>query len=167
VLYIGLLLGLVPVQTTVLHYASVGGVRPDLCLLASVLIGFFAGEVEGGLMGLALGFVQDLFSADELWLNMISKGLIGLLAGFMGRHLAHATPAAFFGIILGISATAGVFSLLTGWQEGDLTGIWQLTETVLFPQALYDAIVGALVYWVLLRRGFLDQDFVVGRFPYG
>ena len=50
-LYAGPVLGLVPIQTTVLQYASIGGIRPYLCLIAVCLVGFVAGEREGMLLG--------------------------------------------------------------------------------------------------------------------
>jgi cell shape-determining protein MreD len=65
-LYLGLILGLVPLQVTGLQYASIAGIRPDLTLIATFLIGFLSGEIEGLLMGLLLGCVQDLFSAGSL-----------------------------------------------------------------------------------------------------
>lgn len=68
-LFVGFILLLVPLQTTVLGSISPFGIRPDLCLIAACLIGFLTGQVQGLIMGFFLGFVQDLFSASDLWLN--------------------------------------------------------------------------------------------------
>ena len=72
-LFISLIFLLVPLQTTVLSSISPFGIRPDLCLVAACLMGFLTGQVHGFVLGFFLGFVQDLFSASDLWLNTITK----------------------------------------------------------------------------------------------
>ncbi len=156
-LYAGLLLGLVPIQTTVLHYASIGGIRPDLCLIAACLAGFVAGEREGMMLGFALGFIQDLFSAGELWLNLVTKGLIGFLAGLVGRFLANATPVAMLATLLGLSVVSGTVFLMAVRMGEGLADLFFVTRSILLPQALFDAAVGTGAYWLIARRGRTDH----------
>lgn len=151
-LYAGLVLGLVPVQMTVLHHVSLGGIRPDLCLIASCLVGFLFGELEGMLLGLLLGFVQDFFSAGELWLNMVTKGTIGLLAGLAVRYLAYTTPMAILGTILGLSCLSGTVFLLAVRTGGGLAEAVLAVRSVLIPQAAFDAVLGAGLYWLIADR---------------
>jgi len=156
-LYAGLVFGLVPVQTTVLHYASIGGMRPDLCLVTACLVGFLAGEFEGMMLGLALGFMQDLFSAGELWLNMVTKGSIGLLAGLAGRYLANATPVAMLATMLGLSILSGTVFLVSVRTGQGLADAFLAVRSVMLPQAVLDAAVGVGVYWLIVSRGRPDQ----------
>lgn len=156
-LYAGLLLGLVPIQTTVLQYVSIGGVRPDLCLIAACLTGFFAGERDGMMLGFALGFIQDLFSAGELWLNLVTKGLIGFLAGLVGRLLANATPVAMLATLLGLSVVSGTVFLMAVRVGEGLADHFYVTRSILLPQALLDAVVGTGAYWLIARLGRADH----------
>lgn len=82
--YLILVLLLVPLQTTLLPHLSVWNIKPDLGLVAAALVGLFAGELEGLLVGLAIGWVLSLFSAGELWFSLLTNGGVGLLAGFLG-----------------------------------------------------------------------------------
>ncbi len=91
--YVLLALVVVPLQTTLLHYVSIIGVRPDLGLVAACLVGFFGGELDGLILGVILGCSQDMLSAGDLWVNVATKGGAGFLAGLAGRHMAHITPA--------------------------------------------------------------------------
>lgn len=150
-LYTGLIVLLVPVQTTALQHASIGGIRPDLCLVAACLVGVFAGEIEGLLFGLAVGFVQDLFSAGAPWINLATKGVVGLLAGLAGRHVANATPTTLLGLMLGLSLLSGVAVLALGGPSGGLANTWLTVRTVLLPQAAFDAAVCAGAYWLVTR----------------
>ena len=89
--YLILVLLLVPLQTTLLPHLSVWNIKPDLGLVAAALVGLFAGELEGLLVGLAIGWVLNLFSAGELWLSLLTNGGVGLLAGFLGRQVSQVT----------------------------------------------------------------------------
>lgn len=155
-IYTGLILGLVPIQTTILDAISVGGIRPDLVLVAVGLVGFIMGPFEGLLLGFALGFVQDSFSAGQLGLNVVTKGLCGLLSGLTSRYVTNATPATTSAIVLTLSIISGVVVLLSG-RGGESVGdafyrLWAL----LVPQAVYDALIAAAVYWLIGWR--LKQD---------
>jgi len=161
VIYLTLVFGLVPIQTTVLAHASVGGIRPDLCLVAAILVGFFAGELDGLLLGLALGFVQDLSSAGELWLNLMTKGSVGFLAGVAGRYAANATTIAALAAILGLSLLSGTVFLLTVGPRG-LGDASFAVRAVLLPQAMWDAVLGAGMYWLLAKRFRREQEILEG-----
>ncbi len=149
VLYGLLLLGLVPVQTTILDHVGIGGLRPDLVLVAAVLIGFTMGPFEGLLMGLALGFVQDFFSASQLGLNLVTKGVSGFLGGGASAYMTNATPVTASAVVLVLSILSGLvflLSVMAGEGVGAVVyGVW----AILLPQAGYDAAVTAGVYWLI------------------
>lgn len=147
-----LMVALVPIQTTVLEHVSIGGIRPDLCLIVVCLVGVMSGEVHGMFLGLALGFAQDIFSAGELWLNMVAKGMIGFLAGFVSRHLANATPGAMLTLILALSFLSGLVFLVVERAGTGLLDALLGVRLLVLPQAAFDAAVGTGVYWLVAGR---------------
>jgi len=165
--YVALMLSLIPIQTTVLEYASIGGIRPDLCLIAAFLVGFLVGEGAGGMIGLALGFLQDLFSAGHLGINLLTKGIIGLLGGVFGRHLANATAVTVMSILLMLSALSS--AVVTAWfHGGNQPDFLTSLRGSIMPQALYDAALGGLLYWLVpdqrrRRDEFVDEITLFGR----
>jgi len=158
-LYATLIFGLVPLQVTGLNYAGIAGIRPDLTLMATFLIGFLSGEIEGLLMGVLLGCVQDLFSADSLWVNLMTKGMIGILAGLLGRHLANATPVTACAFLFVISVLFG--STVAVWirVEDNFSGVSHMIQSVVVPQALFDATFGAAIYWLMPGRRRREAEF--------
>ncbi len=151
-LYVALVLGLVPLQTSLAHYLSLGGVRPDLCFVAAGLIGFLAGPVEGVLIGIALGLTQDLFSAGALWLNVIVKGAVGLLAGLAGRQVTNATLATFVATVGGLSMLAGLVFLFMVRGGGELGDRLVALLSILLPETLLNTALGAVLYWLVPFR---------------
>jgi hypothetical protein len=149
--YVAMIAVLVPLQAIVLPHLSVWNVKPDLALVAVCLIGFLAGELEGVVVGLALGWGMSLFSADNLGYSMLTKAGIGFLAGFAGRQVAHMTPAV---LALGLMIASAVAGLVTASSLplGDEQDLWWALRTVVLPQACFDAVVGCLVYWLSWSR---------------
>ncbi|HKP01184.1 MAG TPA: hypothetical protein VJU02_06100 [Nitrospiraceae bacterium] len=151
VIYLILVLLLVPLQTTLLPHLSVWNVKPDLGLVAAVLVGLFAGELEGLLVGLVIGWILSLFSAGELWLSLLTNGGAGLLAGFLGRQVSQMTSVSLgLGLLL-VSLVSGAFAALN-FQHFDGSQMWWMIESIVFPQACFDGIVGGVLYWILSQR---------------
>ena len=151
VIYVILVLLLVPLQTTLLPHFSVWNVKPDLGLVAAALVGLFAGELEGLLVGLAIGWVLSLFSAGELWLSLLTNGGTGLLAGFLGRQVSQMTSVSLgLGLLL-VSLVSGAFAALN-FQHFSGSQTWWMIESIVFPQACFDGVVGGALYWILSQR---------------
>ena len=149
--YLILLLLLVPLQTTLLPHLSVWNIKPDLGLVAAALVGLFAGELEGLLVGLAIGWVLSLFSAGELWVSLLTNGSVGLLAGFLGRQVSQVTSFSLgLGLLL-VSLASGLVAAMS-FKALDMSQMWWMVESIVFPQACFDGVMGAGFYWLLSRR---------------
>jgi hypothetical protein len=149
--YLILVLLLVPFQTTLLPHLSVWNIKPDLGLVAAALIGLFAGELEGLLVGLTIGWILSLFSASELWLSLLTNGGVGLLTGFLGRQVSQVTSFSLGGVLLLVSLVSGLFAAMN-FKGLDMAQMWWMVESIVFPQACFDGAVGAGFYWLLSRR---------------
>ena len=149
--YLILVLLLVPLQTTLLPHLSVWNIKPDLGLVAAALVGLFAGELEGLLVGLTIGWVLSLFSAGELWLSLLTNGGVGLLAGFLGRQVSQMNSVSVGVGLLLVSLVSGMFAAMN-FPHLDVSQMWWMIESIVFPQAFYDGVVGAGLYWLLSQR---------------
>jgi len=150
-IYLILVLLLVPVQTTLLPHLSVWNIKPDMGLVVAALVGLFAGELEGLLVGLTIGWVLSLYSAGELWLSLLANGGVGLLAGFLGRQVSQVTSFLLGGILLLVSLVSGLFAAMS-FKGLDMSQMWWMVESIVVPQACFDGAVGAGFYWLLSRR---------------
>jgi hypothetical protein len=150
-MYAILIASLVPIQSIFLPHMSVWGVMPDLGFIMVCLVGLFGGELEGLLVGLALGWVMSLFSAGDLFASMVTKGGIGYLAGLAGRHVVYLTPVV---LVLGLLVTSCLAGLLTAFllTLNDQQDWWWAVRAVVLPQAMFDAVVGGVLYWVVWSR---------------
>jgi hypothetical protein len=162
-LYTALVLLLVPVQTTVLPHATILGVKPDLGLVAAAVVGLLAGELEGLLVGLVIGWVLNMYSAGDLWLSLVTKGGAGLFAGLLGRQVAHVTPMVLAIGLLVLSLAGGMVAAFSV-QHVTMAETWWMIQSIALPQACFDAVLGALMFWIADRRLLIDRARVLERF---
>lgn len=155
-LYGGLVLLLVPVQTTLLPHVAVWGIKPDLGLVVAAVVGLVAGELEGLLVGLAIGWVLNLYSAGDLWLSLVTTAGAGLFAGLLGRQVAQVTPTILAIGLLFLSMAGGLVAVLS-MKNATLSDTWWMVQSVVVPQACFDAVLGAGLLWVLGQRFMLQR----------
>lgn len=156
--YATLIAGLVPIQSILLPYLSVWDVKPDVGLIAVCLVGLFGGELEGLLVGLALGWVMSLFSAGDLLSSMVTKAGVGYVAGLAGRQVAHITPVV---LVMGLLVTSCLAGLLTAFslKPNEEQSLWWAIRAVVLPQACFDAVVGGVLYWLVWSRVNVERMF--------
>ena len=155
-LYFVVIVGVVPIQSVLLPHISLWDVKPDLGFVAVCLVGLIAGELDGLLVGLALGWAMSLFSAQDLMSGAIMKGAVGFVAGLAGRQVVYLSPLVFVAGLLVVSCSAGLitpFVLKLSVQQDWWWAVW----TIVLPQACLDAVLGGAIYWLMWNRLNIEQ----------
>ena len=155
-LYFIVIVGVVPIQSVLLSHISLWDVKPDLGFVAACLVGLIAGELDGLLVGLALGWAMSLFSAQDLISGAVLKGTTGFVAGLAGRQVVYLSPIVLMAGLLVVSCLAGLitpFAIKLSMQQDWWWAIW----TVVLPQACLDAVIGGLIYWLMWSRLNIEQ----------
>ena len=155
-LYFVVIVGVVPIQSVLLPHISLWDVKPDLGFVAACLVGLIAGELDGLLVGLALGWAMSLFSAQDLMSGAIMKGAVGFVAGLAGRQVVYLSPVVFVAGLLVVSCLVGLitpFVLKLSVQQDWWWAVW----TIVLPQACLDAVLGGAIYWLMWNRLNIEQ----------
>jgi hypothetical protein len=155
-IYLGVIVGLVPVQSVLMPHVTLWGVKPDLGVVAMCLIGLLWGELDGLLVGLALGWAMSLFSAQDLSSGALLKGAVGFVAGVAGRQVIYLSPVVFVTGLLVVSCLVGLvtpFVLKLSVQQDWWWAVW----TIVLPQACLDAVMGGAIYWLMWSRLNIEQ----------
>lgn len=146
-LQIVLCLGTVVAQATLSTLLSVNNIYPDLCLILACIVGFLTNEYKGLMIGLTIGLFQDLLAPGGIGLNMILKGLAGCLAGVTTHTISTVTTGAVVIVTLVLSLGCGLASLIVAYPVLDGPGALHAISWTLVPQALYNSLLAAAIFW--------------------
>lgn len=139
---LGVLCGaLVLFQTAVMTHLRIGGVMPDLGLVATVAVAYRAGPETGALFGFAAGAATDLFLQTPFGLSALTWVLVGYLAGVVQEGLVRSAwwvPPVFGGL----GCLVGGLAFLA---IGALVGQEQLWTARSLRLAVGAAVYGAAV----------------------
>jgi rod shape-determining protein MreD len=150
--YFTILLLIIPVQASLLAPLSLDGIKPDLALALLYIIGLLTGPMEAVLAGMAIGLVQDIGSASLIGFSGLTRGLIGLSAGLLGRRVLDLTSRSNSLFLAAFSLLEGIFiALFLQMFYGSIPFVSLLVGRIL-PRALYTGVLGAVLLRLIIRK---------------
>lgn len=149
----------VALQSTILGWIAIGGVRPDLALIVLVFVALRKGAMVGQVAGFASGIVEDFASVSPLGFHMLLGTVIGFLAGLPSGNL-FVDPLAM-PILLTVTATivkglvSGIVSALFGLEASG----FRYFAGRLWIEAGYNALLSPFLFAALnLVRMFKQSE---------
>ena len=142
-------------QATLVPHLAIAGIKPDLPLVAVVLLGYGRGAGAGTIAGFLIGLAQDLTNPAFLGLNALVKSLLGHATGALRAHL-DAGSLPMRAAVLFVAVLAHDFVYLTIFTRLELSELFLGLLTRSLPTAVYTTVVGTWAFGALgalLRRG--------------
>ena len=141
-------------QSTLFGRYPVAGIRPDLLMLALLVLVNLSGPVEIILYGFLLGFLQDVYTPENLGLNAFTMSVMAYLLDKVKEKLTFEQfpvkiATAFVACLVHDILYFSFYTRLEGVMMAKLL----LLESI--PGAVYTSLlfVGFLIIWDWLRRG--------------
>lgn len=142
-------------QATLVPHLALFGVRPDLPLVATVLLAYARGSTTGTVAGFFIGLAQDVTNPAFLGLNALTKSLLGHVTGALRANLdASSLPMRF--AVLFVAVVAHDVLYLAVFTRLALSELLLGLLVRSLPTALYTALVGMWAFALLgplTRRG--------------
>ena len=141
-------------QTTLLTFAPIQRVRPDLLLILTIYFGFSTSTVSGGLLAFCMGTLLDLFSGNVFGLYAFTRSLIFFTTRLF-KHEFYWEGFSFqlaFVFITAMLEGLLLLVLLAGLSSGPLRNLFPAIVTTLLPQSLCTALI-TLPLFFLFRKG--------------
>jgi rod shape-determining protein MreD len=153
--YLVVLLLILPVQAGLLNPLSIGGIKPDIALAVVFIIGLITGPVEGAFAGMGIGLLQDIGSASLLGLTGLSRGMVGLLSGLLGRRVLDIDNPMIVLFLVALSIAEGLFIALFLQTTYGAVPFLSLVAGRIVPQALYTGLCGLLLLHLIKKKNVL------------
>ena len=129
------------IQTSVLHFFNIEGVKPDLVLLIVVYLGLVKGSDIGCLSGFFFGLIEDAYSRMYLGSNAFTKTLLGFFCGLGGRRLY--TQSLFSHVLcVGLGTIVDVVILLS------INGFIPNWKKLILYETLYNVAICPFIVYI-------------------
>ena len=141
-------------QTTLLAFAPIQRVRPDLLLILTIYFGFSSSTVSGGLLAFCMGYLLDLFSGNVFGLYAFTRPLIFFVTRLF-KHKFYWEGLSFqllFVFIVAMLEGLLLLVLLAGLSPGPLRNLFPAMFTYLLPQSMGTALITPPLF-SLFRKG--------------
>jgi rod shape-determining protein MreD len=138
-----IVVGLV-LESTLLAHLRVGGVRPDVLVIAVIAVAMVDGPVTAAVFGFAAGLVSDLLFANHVGVSALVYTVIGFGMG-VGRAWITSSSTLLHLLLAGAASFASVWLVGLVLRVFDLSS-WDFLVRTAPLVALYNLLLTPLVY---------------------
>jgi rod shape-determining protein MreD len=138
-------------QSTVFAQITLGGAKPELMYLVTVILAFLEGPTSGAATGFAGGMAQDFLLDAHKGITALTLTLLGYVVGTARQYIV--TPSPLLPVALVGAATAGgvLFYGMVSYLLGQLPNGPVYLVRVALLSALYNAVLTPFVFPVIRR----------------
>lgn len=138
-------------QTTVLHYAAIYGVIPNILAVFVIITALLRGNVEGAVVGFFAGLFIDMLFGSVLGFYALLGFFLGIAAGSVNKRLfkENLLVVVFFTFIYSIAYESLVY-IINNIMSGNMELLHVLTR-VMLPEAVYNSAVAVLIFPLLIK----------------
>jgi len=138
------------IQSTVLDYIELMGIKPNLLLVVAISIALARKDMESAFMGLACGLGMDILVGRTLGWYAMCLFLVCFSIGLVNPKLYKENPLIpiFFVFISSIAVETLYYMInffLQGYQD-----IAFMISRIIIPESIYNAAIVFIVYPVVL-----------------
>jgi len=140
------------VQTTILDYIKINGIKPNLILVYTICFSLLEGSEDGAIIGLFAGMMLDITVGKVIGAYSLINMYTGIISGFMSKKYfkENILVVLLFTFFLTMFYEYGIYLLN---RIGNLRAhsFVFVFKTVLFPEALYNSIISIFAYSLSLK----------------
>src|SRR5437867_4345360 len=128
-------------QSTLFAQVKLGGVKPDLVYLVTIVLAFLEGPSSGALAGFAGGMAEDFLLNQPKGITALTLTLVGYSVGVVRQYLV--TPSPLLPVMLVGAATLGgvLFDQLVAFLLGQSEGGAGFVLRVAVLESVYNAVL--------------------------
>lgn len=143
------LTGLV-LQSTAFAQVKLGGAKPDLVYLVTIVLAFLEGPTSGATAGFFGGMAEDFLLNLPKGITALTLTLVGYTVGTIRQYVV--TPSPLLPVaVVGAASTVGIlFNQLVSFLLGQHVGTFYVIKVALLA-GLYNAILTPIVFPVIRR----------------
>jgi rod shape-determining protein MreD len=161
----GLVLLNIIFEATLFQFSRINGIKPDFVIILIISYAILEGGAYSSAIGLVSGLLIDILYGRALGINAFSYMITGYIFGQARENVFRDSiipPALFnFAAVVIYQHIYFLLMYLTGNLLHDGILYSQILFSIILPQGIYNAIVGAVIYRFFLRLN--NKQFMQNR----
>ncbi|NLM44471.1 MAG: rod shape-determining protein MreD [Clostridiales bacterium] len=147
-------------ESTIFQYIRIFGIKPDFTIILITSYSIMRGSGYGTFIGLVSGILQDMFYGQTIGINAFAYMITGYIIGQSKENVFKDSyiPSIVFNVAA-IFIYQHLFFLVTYFTKTGISYTHAILN-IIFPQSIYNAILGPLAYRLLLKldeKRFMDN----------
>jgi rod shape-determining protein MreD len=151
VLWIALVVTALLLQSVVFAKFELGGAKPELIFLLTVVVASLEGPASGALAGFFGGLAEDFLLNQPKGITALTLTLVGYAIGMIRQYSTSTSPLLPVALVGGSTAVAILFSQLVSFLLGQQAVTFGYVARVAVLAGVYNALLTPLIY-PLVRR---------------
>jgi rod shape-determining protein MreD len=145
-------------QSTVLDYVKIYGIKPNLLLVFIISVALLRGNVEGAAVGFFAGLTHDVIGGKVLGFYSLLGMYTGLILGSVNRRLYRENIflAVFFTFLSSIVYEGLVCFFGVGTKSYE--NLLYLFRSFILPEAIYNSIVSIFIFIFIVRISYKFEN---------
>ncbi len=145
IIWIGIILLCLVLQTIFGNFLTIGRVKPDLLLIIIVFFAFRRERFQSGIFGFICGIAEDSLSGGMLGMNAFAKTIVGIATSIIKQTYAEK----FISIMLSLFLFTIIHEILMLILKSIFTPITYnlliITQTILI-ESIYNMVLGGILF---------------------
>jgi rod shape-determining protein MreD len=138
-------------QTTVFAEFRLGGARPELVYLVTILFAINEGPASGAIVGFSGGMAQDFLTLFPKGVTALTCTLLGYVMGLVRQYVVSPSPVFPVMLVAGGTLFGVLFNRLVAFLLGQFDTSFTYMLRIALLSALYNAILTPFLAPVLRR----------------
>jgi rod shape-determining protein MreD len=138
-------------QSTVFAQITLGGTKPDLVYLVTIVLAFLEGPASGAVAGFAGGMAEDFLLDLPKGITALTLTLVGYTVGAIRQYVVSPSPVLPVMVVGAATVVGTLFNQFVAFLLGQLhVGLGEVIRVALLT-GLYNAILTPLLFPVVRR----------------
>jgi rod shape-determining protein MreD len=138
-------------QSTLFAQIKLGGAKPDLVFLVTIVLAFLEGPSSGSLAGFMGGMAEDFLLNQPKGITALTLTLVGYSVGMLRQFISTPSPLLPVGLVGAATVVGMLFYGLVSFLLGQLQVGTAYVVRVALLTGLYNAVLTPLLFPVIRR----------------
>ena len=145
-------------QSNFFTWFNLAGIKPNLFVILTLVLGLFAGRKIGISFGIILGLILDLLVGKKIGISGVMLGIVGFIGGYFDKNFSKESRITIILMVVGVTALFEVGSYITNIMLS--SGVIEILNfiKVLLIEMFYNVILTIILYPIIQKYGYALEN---------